>query len=533
MATADLIEALRSPACYPHPVDAVEAVETHISWVLLAGEFAYKLKKPVDFGFLDFGTLEKRRACCEEEVRLNRRLAPALYLGVVDIAGDPAAPRVGEILGVPAAPRVAASGPVLEVAVKMRRFRRDDELDALARRGELRRGHVEALAEVVARFHARAAVGPPEAGYGTPQTVLAPCEENLAHLARLDHDPDDAQRLARIADWTRRAHAALAPTIAARLTDGFVRECHGDLHLANIVIIDGAPVPFDAIEFNPRLRWIDVVSEIAFTTMDLVHRGRADLARVFLNAWLEATGDYAGLALLPFYQVYRAVVRAKVAGLRAEQATAGSPAQRALVHELRAHLRLAEHFATQRPRALVLTCGPSGSGKSRLAGRLLEHADWIRLRSDVERKRLAGLDARARDGAALGIYDAEVTARTYARLETTAETVLDAGYPVIVDATFAERAQRERFRELGRRLRAPLAVLLLQAEPSLLRERVTARARAARDPSDATPAVLERQLGADWPSAAEAADVIVVDSTRDPDAAALSTRLLSPVRGVG
>ncbi|UCE30741.1 MAG: AAA family ATPase [Burkholderiales bacterium] len=503
----DLIEALRRPECFPHPVDAVELVETHISWVLLAGAFAYKLKKPVDFGFLDFSTLEARRHFCVEEIRLNRRLAPQLYLDVVPIAGPARAPRVG------------GAGEPIEYAVRMRRFRRENELDALAGRGELRPEHIDVLATRVADFHAQAETAPATGPWGTPEAVLAPCSANFEQLARQPLPEPQRARLERLQRWTLAEHARLRPLIASRLAQGRVRECHGDLHLANIVLLAGEPVVFDALEFNPALRWIDVVSEIAFTVMDLEHRGRHDLAQRFLDDYLAASGDYAGLALLPFYLVYRALVRTKVAALRAGQPEGehGQAHARADAREIETHLALAERFAAPRPRCLVTTHGVSGSGKSFTARLLLQAGPWIRLRSDIERKRLAGLAplADSRSGAAAGLYTASMTERTYARLLELARQVLTAGFPVIVDAAFLRAEQRRPFAELARSCGLAWVLLALDAPEATLRARVERRRASGSDPSEATLPVLERQLaGAEPPAGEELAHTVAVD-TRD------------------
>lgn len=486
---------------------AVEVVETHISWVLLAGDYAYKVKKPVDFGFLDFRTLAARRHFCDEEIRLNRRLAPQIYLDVVAVTGTPQAPRVG------------GDSEAIEYAVRMRRFRREDELDALAARGALRAEHVDALAARVARFHDEAPAAPAGGPWGTPQAVLAPCAANFAHFEQLPLPAGQQRRLARLREWTLAAHARLRPLIEARLAEGRVRECHGDLHLANIVLIDDEPVVFDALEFNPGLRWIDTISEVAFTVMDLEHRGQPALARRFLDDYLSASGDYGALALLPWYQVYRALVRAKVAALRASQAVGvdGAAHATADAREVETHLALAERFAAPRRRCLALMHGVSGSGKSFAARRMVEDGDWIRLRSDVERKRLAGLDALAVSGSAPddGLYSARMSERTYARLLELAAQVLDAGYPVVVDAAFLRAAQRAPFAALAASRGLPWFVVLTTAPQTVLRERVAARRARGDDPSEATIEVLERQLaGTEPPAGAERAHTIEVD-TRD------------------
>lgn len=517
MAPSTLIDALRDPDCYPHPVGRVELVETHISWVLLAGEFAYKLRKPVDFGFLDFSTPAARLHDCDEELRLNRRLAPQLYLGVVPITGSTTAPRVG------------GNGPAIEHAVRMRRFRREDELDALAERDALLPSHLDDLAATIARFHAQAAVAGQTSPWGRPDDVLAHCLENFAHVRPALDDPADRAALDTLEGWTRTEHARRSALMAARRTQGFVRECHGDLHLANMVLIDGRVVVFDAIEFNPGLRWTDTIAEIAFTAMDLRARGLAALARRFVDAWLAHSGDHGGLPLLRYFVVYRAMVRAKVAALRALQAGAAERAP--WVAQIGARLALARELLRVPPPMLVTTCGVSGSGKSRLAQRLLEADDWVRLRSDVERGRIAALapDLRGGNGGTEGIasrYGADATRRTYDRLAGLARELLADGQRVIVDATCQSRWQRDLFRALARERGVPFVLLCLDAPPALLRARVAARAAEGNDPSEATVAVLEAQLARAEPIADdERAVALMVDAAGDPPLAPLRARL--------
>ncbi|HWI15122.1 MAG TPA: aminoglycoside phosphotransferase, partial [Burkholderiales bacterium] len=287
---------LSSPACYPHRVHAVRLMETHISRVYLTGEYAYKLKKRVALGFLDFTTLEARRRACEDEVRLNRRLAPQLYLDVVAIHGSAAAPRI------------AGSGNIIDYAVKMREFPQDALASALLARGELTREALSALARRIAAFHQAA---PAAAGdYGTPDAVHASSAQNFQQIrARLTRR-DDRAMLDRVQQWSEREFAGIRARLQQRHDEGCVREVHGDLHLGNIVSLEGALTPFDCIEFNPALRWNDVLSEAAFLVMDLVDRDAPHLADLFLDDYLAHTGDYAGLDVLRFFIVYRAVVRA-------------------------------------------------------------------------------------------------------------------------------------------------------------------------------------------------------------------------------
>jgi aminoglycoside phosphotransferase family enzyme/predicted kinase len=459
-------------------------IETHISSVLLAGNFAYKLKKPVALGFLDFSTLAARRRYCELELGLNRRSAPQLYLEVVPITGTVDAPRLG------------GGGAPIEYAVKMRRFDTEDCFDRLLARGALDAALVDALADRVAAFHAAVAVAPADSPFGTPQAVLGDATDNFAHIERLDAPGASREALRRLRAWTEDEGTALRETFGQRKLRGFVRECHGDLHLGNIARVDGAPTPFDCIEFNEEFRWIDVMSEIAFTVMDFVDRGAPGFAWRFLNRLLESSGDYEGVALLRFYLVYRAMVRAKVALIRARQPGADSGTAAAALADFNRHLADAAGFAAQRPRALILIGGVSGSGKTTVAQSLLESLGAVRLRSDVERKRLHGLGAAARSDSALGagLYTAQATRDTYERLAALADALLPTGLPVIVDATCLHAADRSPFLRLARERNAHGVLLWCDAPIHVLRERIAKRAAAGGDASEATLEVLAHQL---------------------------------------
>ncbi|HEX9179808.1 MAG TPA: AAA family ATPase, partial [Burkholderiales bacterium] len=333
----------------------------------------------------------------------------------------------------------------------------------------------------------------------------------------------DLDLLARLDDWTARALEAGGETFASRKQDGFVRECHGDLHLANIALVAGEPVVFDCIEFNPELRWIDVASEVAFSVMDLEDRGRRDLAHRFLNTWLESCGDYPGLAVLRFYLVYRALVRAKVAAIRLGQPELPERDRETALAQCREYLQLALGF-TRPPRPwLAITRGFSGSGKTTLTLPAVESLGAIRIRSDVERKRLFGLAPEARTGSAPdeGIYGRGAGERTYARLAELAEFTLRAGFSVIVDATFMASPWRQAFRSLAGRCGAPFAILDFQAPDDLLERRVAAREAAGQDASEAGIAVLRRQRQSMEPLAPdEQPFAIAIDATR-PDAGGL------------
>lgn len=479
-----LIRALQDPAVYPHPADRIEVIETHISTVVLAGEYAYKIKKPLDLGFLDFSTLAARRHYCEEELRLNRRLAPELYLAVVAFCGSPDAPRFDD------------AGPAFEYAVKMRRFDQDQLLDRLAARGALRPAVLAELPRRLADFHARAGRAATDTPFGRPDTVLAPMVENFSQLRDLDPGPERLQRLQTIEDWTLTRHAALSDTLSARREQGFVRECHGDMHLGNMALVDGELTIFDCIEFNDALRWIDVISELAFLGMDLDHRGLGGESSRLVSDYLELSGDYAGLTLLRFYQVYRAMVRAKVTGLRVAQGGLDATQAAELEAVVDAYLALATRYTRPPTGAILLTHGVSGSGKSTVAAALVESLGAVRLRSDVERKRLFGLSPLEPSGSArdAGIYTPDASDRTYLRLLELCETVCRAGFPAVVDATFLERSRRDPFRSLAARLGLPFLILNCTATAETLRARIGRRSHSGTDASEADLAVLTSQL---------------------------------------
>jgi uncharacterized protein len=498
----ELINNLHDPACYEHPTGPVRVIETHISWILLTGEFAYKIKKPLNLGFLDFSSLDKRLHACREEVRLNRRLAPHIYLDVVPISGTPASPRVN------------GGGEAFEYAVKMRQFPAEATLDRLDAEGGVSAQQVESIATTLARFHlescAQAAADNP---WGSPDAVWQPVAQNFAQIAPHLDSPTDRAQLDALRHWSESAHALLAPLMAARKRDGFVRECHGDLHLGNLAWVDNKLLVFDCIEFNPALRWIDIQSETAFCYMDLLQRGHAEWAWLFLNVWLEQTGDYAGLALLRYYAVYRALVRAKVAAIRMSQ-LAGVEREAAL-NDVHALLELASMLTHPPPARLAITHGLSGSGKSTTSRALMQTPGAIRLRSDVERKRLAGLDALARSGSAIGeqLYAADATRRTYGRLAELAGQLLDAGWSVIVDATFIARWQRDLLRETARVRKLEFRILDFPVPVATLRERIMQRACAGSDASEADLAVLQHQLDTDEPlDMDEQSEIAIIDA---------------------
>lgn len=501
--TTSIAAALVRAGRFPHPADRVECIETHASWVILAGDYAYKIKKSLDLGFLDYSTPELRRAMCEEEVRLNRRTASEIYQDVVGVYGGDDA-HIGPVEGAP------------EFAVRMRRFDQAGLFAHLLDEGALTAEHMQAVARHVADFHAGIAVTQPGQGFGSTEAVIFPVQQNFDQMRELVSDPALLERIGRLEAWSASESRRLTATFDARLAAGFVRECHGDLHLANIVWLEGRARLFDGIEFNPQLRWNDVMADIAFLVMDCEARGRADLANAFLNAWLEVCGDYEGLVLLAYYVVYRAMVRAKVAAIRMAQAS--GEAAHACRDELLRYLDYALARSAAAHPALWVASGPSGAGKSRNGRVLIERCGAIRIRSDVERKRLAGLKADERATAAVGegLYSAQMSERTYARLRQAVRAVVAAGRPALVDATFLKRAQRDEFRSLAAELGVPFALLAFDAPPDVLRARVARRAAEGLDAADADVAVLEYQLATREPIGADE-QAISIDTARDID----------------
>lgn len=484
---ARLVGALRDPSRWPRGATEVETIETHISTIFLAGDFAYKLKKPLNLGFLDFSTLAKRRLYCEEEIRLNRRLAPDLYLRAIPITGTPDDPHPD------------GEGEPIDWLVEMRRF--DAQAVLSDRPRQMNEYLALELAHEIAEFHRRAEKAPPASPFGEPDLVLAPMLENFAQLRRMTAEPEILGRLGPLEDWTRAEWERLTPRLRERREQGQVRECHGDLHLGNILVEKRRLLIFDGIEFAPELRWIDTLNDLAFLLMDLHHRNRADLANMLLNAYLAACGDYRGLPLLPFYLTYRAMVRAKVTAIRLTQPDL-APEEAGHVHgECLSYLALAETF-THRPRGcVVITHGLSGCGKSTLASALLLQLPLVRIRTDVERKRLAGLAALQRsDGeAARLLYGEEMTRRTYGHVAGLAQAVVAGGGIALIDAAFLKRWQREIFVRLAADSGAVFLILDFRVPESELRRRIVSRLSRGTDASDADMAVLERQIREEEP----------------------------------
>ena len=512
LALPALVSALRDGKCFDHAVDSITVLQTHISYVLLTGTYAYKIKKPVSLPFLDFSTLEFRKHYCEEEIRINRRLAPDLYLGVVAITGTPQAPVVN------------GDGKVIEYAVKMLQFPDADRLDRVADRGELRDVHVRELARTIASFHATVAVADLSTPFADSVRLRRETMENFDVLSSQALPRSVAPLLEDIRGWSTRSLVDLGGQFRARKRAGTVRECHGDMHLANMALVDGQVTIFDALEFNENLRWIDVQSELAFLAMDLDYRGLSGLGWLLVSVYLENSGDYVGLRVFRHYKVYRAMVRAKVAALRARQCEAGTADAREAVADVVSHIRLAHDALQESKRTpLVITHGLSGSGKSRLSAELLQVLGGICVRSDVERQRLAATGRIVAEE----LYTSAGIDQTYRALARRARTITESGYPAIVDATFLKHRHRVRFAELARELGVPLVILDLHAPERILEERIAKRQSDGTDASEATLEVLARQREEREALDAEERRVAIdVDSAGESNVALLAERIM-------
>jgi len=485
-----LIDQLCLPETYPHTVEVITTIETHISVVFLTGEFAYKLKKPVDFGFLNFTKKKDREFFCRQEVRLNQRTAPDLYLDVVPIYQN----LEGQILfEPPSAPEVMTS-PV-DYLVKMNQFEPNWVLGRYLSDHCLTREQESQLAKRIAQLHLTANQVVTESHLGEPETLLQPMLDNFPILLE-NCSTNYKPRLQALLDWTNQQFESLRPLLVKRKQQGFIRECHGDLHLDNITLINDTPTLFDGIEFNDEFRWIDGISDLAFLLIDLDFRGQSALKRRVLSQYLEITGDYPALELLSFYQVYRSLVRAKISALRLKQLTKGSPEHHHFKQITIQYIEQAEAEAFDKPAPkIVLLQGVSGSGKSHFSKQLLQSLDAVVIRSDIERKRLFGIHATERlsefDRKAL--YSSDMSQKTYQQLQSLTKQISQFGFSVIVDATFLKQSHRQAFSDLADSLGYDCKLIYIDADLDTATQAVAQRQLLNNDPSDADISVMKQQ----------------------------------------
>lgn len=503
-----LIEALTEPAAYPFPVDRVEVRQTHISAVFLAGDFVYKVKKPVNLGFVDFSTLDRRLHFCQEEVRLNRRLAPEVYLGVVPITQ--AGGRV----------TLEGQGPPVEWAVKMQRLPEHAAFHERLRRGTTTAREVESLARRIASFHQSAASSSTIAQFGRFEAVA----RNLRDIWSQSLKQVGLTVHPEVFEQGRALHEQLlnklAPMIDSRAARGLPRDTHGDLHLDHVYLFPERQPPndlviVDCIEFNDRFRFLDPVADMAFPYMDLKFHGRRDLAEVFANAYFSATGDSEGRGLLPLYTAYRASVRGSVQGIQLEGEPGRTP-DPALLQSARAYwlLTLGELAKPVSKPCLILATGLPGTGKSTLARQLADQANGTVIRTDVVRKQFAA-DSAAPDS----LYSEEWNCRTYDRCQELAEALLFQGKRVVVDGTFRENHRRLQFLELARRWAVPAVILVCQARPETVRPRLAARQGDASDADWRVYSMLARRWEEPGPDSGPHVHELSTEGTPDTAAA--------------
>ncbi|CAM4460883.1 MAG: putative protein [Legionellaceae bacterium] len=500
-----LIASLQNTALYDHPVSGFHVIETHVSWVILTGFYAYKIKKPVDFEFLNYSTLEKRYYYCQEEYRLNQRWAPDMYCGVIPIYGSKDAPSF-----------MSDNHHPIEYAVKMREFPQSSLFSALLAKNALTLSLMDEVGHSIAAFH-QCAQPALTGDFGKPEHVHAPVVQNFDQIQPLLTDPNDIAQLNNIRLWAEKQYENLYEVFEQRKAQGYIRECHGDIYLNNIILWEGKPTIFDCIEFNDDFRWTDVMADIGFLAMDLEDNQKPQLAHQLINAYFQTSGDYQGLMVLPYYQAYRAVVRAKVALFRLLSDNVHEQEKLKIQSSYRSYMSLAEKYTQTFQKAIMITHGFSGSGKSTLAKEVMHETSAIYISSDIERKRLNGISFTSDSHSAInkGLYHSDNTKKVYQHLLELAQIILNAGYPVIVDAAFLKEEQRNLFAALAKEKNIPFIILSCQGSVTFLKNNLSHRLAFKQDPSEATERVLDMQMIAQEPLAAEEKEKTLVLNTED------------------
>ena len=503
---ARLPELLR-PAAFAHRATDLQLRETHISWIILAGEYAYKIRKPVNFGFLDFSSPEKRLADCEAELALNRRLCPDLYLGIVQVVERGGCLAFG------------GEGRRVEPAVQMRRLPESGMLPNLLERYAADERLMERIAQQLADFHASARTGPGVDEHGSLQTIRANWDENFAQTSDCDEHVLPAAHRAAIHDYVDAFLAANEEALDHRVASQRIRDGHGDLHAGSVCVARRRVYLFDCIEFNERFRCADVAAEVAFLAMDLDHAGRADLGHFFVNAYVRHSGDRDVLSLLDFYKCYRAYVRGKVLAFRLSDTRLNLAKRQRITREARAYFDLGLAYA--RPPStpmLLVTMGLPASGKTTLAHNLAARLGLVHLSSDIVRKRLVGMrpTEHATDNFGQGLYTPKMSQRTYGLLRRSAMWWLRRGQSVILDATYGKPSERSVLRHAARRCGARLLVIVCRADEAVLEARLAAR---VDDQGAASDARLELwpALRAAFVEPIELSEAVTVDTSQPTD----------------
>ncbi|MEG4801390.1 AAA family ATPase [Microcoleus sp. ARI1-B5] len=502
-----LIQQMLQPGFYPHSVtEPVQLIQTHISFVLLTGDYTYKIKKPVDFGFLDYSTLEKRQHFCTQELLMNRRTAPEIYLEVLPIVKTGEAFKLGSN-----SPDLTPAEVAVEYALKMRQFPQDSLLLSLLERGQLTEQIMADLGCEVAKFHSTAVSNSYIRRFGEVSQIRRAIDNNYRISQKYIGGPQSPTQYQETKDYTDAFFEANQDLFDLRVAHNKIRECHGDLHLRNIALWPDKILLFDCIEFNEPFRFVDVMYDVAFTVMDLESRGRRDLGNVFLNTYIEQTGDWEGLQLLPLYLSRQAYVRAKVTSLMLDDASVSTD-EKAQISETAAHYyKLAWEYTKPRRGKLTLMSGLSGSGKSTAARYLARRTGAIHIRSDAVRKHLGGIPLNERGGQDL--YSDEMTALTYGRLLELGIVLAQGGWDVILDAKFDRQNLRTDAINQAQSRGLPLQIVYCTAPMAVLRERLQQR---RGDIADATAELLSSQQAEEEPfTELEQISVKIVDTAAD------------------
>lgn len=478
-----LIQTMLQPAFYPHPVkEPIQLMQTHVSYVFLTGDYAYKVKKPVNFGFLDFSTLAARQHFCLEEIAMNRQNAPEIYLDVLPITqtDDQFA--------------LNGTGQAVEYAIKMREFPQDDLFISLFEQGKLTEAYMQELGRVVAQFHALAQTNDYIRSFGEVAQIRQAIDENYQQTEKYIGGPQTQEQFTETKQFTDTFFEQQQELFKSRIEHDKIKECHGDLHLRNICLWNNKIQLFDRIEFNEPFRFVDVMYDIAFAVMDLEARDSKELGNAFLNTYVEQTDDWLGLQVLPLYLSRQAYVRAKVTSFLLDDAGVPEEAKKAAMVTAADYYKLAWNYTQKRQGRLILMSGLSGSGKTTVARHLARKLGAIQLRSDAVRKHIAGISLQEKGGAEL--YSAEMNEKTYNRLLDLAIKIANQGWTVILDAKYDREATRSQAIAQSKKHQLAIEIIHCQAPLAILRDRLLAR---TDDVSDATADLLSQQKAATEP----------------------------------
>lgn len=474
-----LIQQMLEPGFYPHQLkEPIELIQTHISYVLLTGDYAYKIKKPVNFGFLDFSTLEKRQHFCAEELRMNKRGAPELYLEVLPVTQQ-------DVF------QLGGTGQPVEYALKMRQFPQETLLLTMFEQGKLSENHMQELGRVVAQYHAKAQTNDYIRSFGEVAQVREAIDENYEQTMKYIGTAQTQSQFEETKQYTDNFFIEQPQLFTQRITDNLIRECHGDLHLKNICLWQDKILLFDCIEFNEPFCFVDVMYDVAFTVMDLEARQRPDLGNAFLNTYTEQTGDWEGLQVLPLYLSRQAYVRAKVNSFLLDDPAVPVAVKEEAATTAAHYYKLAWQYTKPRNGGLILMSGLSGSGKSTVARQLARRLNAIHIRSDAVRKHLGGIELTERGGDEL--YTEQMTQQTYDRLLGLGIMLASKGFKVILDAKYDRTSLRMEAIAQAEFHEIPLQILHCTAPIQVLRDRLASR---TNDIADATADLLETQQAA-------------------------------------